>query len=40
MISTQQSINAGFGAGWNFAMWDQFRQRAQLFDGAIACFFT
>jgi len=36
MISTQQSINAGFGAGWNFAMWDQFRQRAQLFDGAIA----
>jgi putative ABC transport system permease protein len=36
MISTQQSVNDGFGAGWNFAMWDQFRQRGQLFDGAIA----
>ncbi|HEY7186030.1 MAG TPA: ABC transporter permease [Vicinamibacterales bacterium] len=36
MISTQQSLNDGFGAGWNFAMWDQFHQRAQLFDGAIA----
>jgi len=36
MISTRQSINDGFGAGWNFAMWDQFHQRAQLFDGAIA----
>jgi predicted permease len=36
MISTQQSINDGFGAGWNFAMWDQFHQRTQLFDGAIA----
>jgi putative ABC transport system permease protein len=36
MISTQQSLNDGFGAGWNFAMWDQFHHRAQLFDGAIA----
>jgi putative ABC transport system permease protein len=36
MISTQQSINDGFGAGWNFAMWDQFRQRTHLFEGAIA----
>jgi len=36
MISSQQSINAGYGAGWNFAMWDQFHRRAHLFDGAIA----
>jgi predicted permease len=36
MISTQQSVNDGFGAGWSFAMWDQFHQRMQLFDGAIA----
>ena len=36
MISTQQSVVEGYGAGWNFAMWDQFHQRTQLFDGAIA----
>ena len=36
MISTQHSVNEGYGAGWSFAMWDQFHQRAQLFDGAIA----
>ena len=36
MISTQDSVNHGYGAGWNFAMWDQFHQRAKLFDGAIA----
>jgi predicted permease len=36
MVSTRQSIDAGFVAGWNYAMWDQFRQRANMFDGVVA----
>ena len=37
-ISSDQAINLGFkaGLGWNYAMWDQLRQRSQAFDGALA----
>src|SRR5258706_121522 len=37
-ISSNSAVSRGFrgGAGWNYAMWDQLRQRAQVFDGAFA----
>src|SRR4029453_3472662 len=36
-ISSDAAIRMGFkaGLGWNYAMWDRFRQRADAFDGAI-----
>ncbi len=35
-ISSDTAIKLGLlaGAGWNYPMWDRFRQRAQAFDGA------
>ena len=37
-ISSDRAIQLGFnaGLGWNYAMWDQLRQRAGSFDGALA----
>jgi ABC-type amino acid transport substrate-binding protein len=37
-ISSDAAVRMGFkaGLGWNYAMWDRFRQRADAFDGAIA----
>src|SRR6266853_378980 len=37
-ISSNSAVIRGFraGLGWNYAMWDQFRQGAQVFDGAFA----
>ena len=37
-ISSDAAVRMGFkaGLGWNYAMWDRFRQRAEAFDGAIA----
>jgi predicted permease len=37
-LSSDSAVNLGFrgGAGWNYAMWDQLRQRAEVFDGAFA----
>lgn len=37
-ISSDAAIRMGFkaGLGWNYAMWDRFRLRAQPFDGAVA----
>ena len=37
-ISSDAAIRLGFkaGLGWNYAMWDRFRQRTQPFDGAVA----
>ena len=37
-ISSDSAVSMGFraGAGWNYAMWEQLRERAQVFDGAFA----
>jgi putative ABC transport system permease protein len=37
-ISSDLGIRLGFraGLGWSYSMWDQLRQRAQAFDGALA----
>jgi putative ABC transport system permease protein len=37
-ISSDSAVSRGFnaGAGWNYMMWDQLRQRAGVFDGAFA----
>jgi putative ABC transport system permease protein len=37
-ISSDTAIRLGFraGAGWNYAMWDRFRQRARPFAGVFA----
>ena len=37
-ISSDMAIRLGFraGLGWNYALWDQLRQRASAFDGALA----
>jgi putative ABC transport system permease protein len=37
-ISSDAAIRLGFkaGLGWNYAMWDRFRQRTQPFDGLVA----
>jgi putative ABC transport system permease protein len=37
VVSTKETINQGFpAASVSYTMWDQFRQRGQLFDGAAA----
>jgi putative ABC transport system permease protein len=36
MVSSRRSIDAGYGAGWSYAIWDQIRQRASGVDGALA----
>ncbi len=37
-ITSDTALRYGFqaGAGWNYAMWDQLRQRTDAFDGAFA----
>src|SRR5262249_51352290 len=37
-VTSATALRFGFrgGAGWNYAMWDRFRQRAEAFDGAFA----
>ena len=37
-ISSDFALSRGFtaGAGWNYGMWDQLRQRADVFDGGFA----
>jgi predicted permease len=37
-ITSGTALRHGFqsGAGWNYAMWDRLRQRADTFDGALA----
>jgi putative ABC transport system permease protein len=37
-VSSDSAVSMGFraGAGWNYAMWEQLRERAQVFDGAFA----
>lgn len=37
-ITSETALRHGFqaGAGWNYAMWDQLRQRADAFDNAFA----
>jgi predicted permease len=37
-ITSETALRFGFqaGAGWNYSMWDQLRQRADAFDGAFA----
>src|ERR1700732_218334 len=37
VVSTKETINQGFpAASVSYTMWDPFRQRGQLFDGAAA----
>ena len=36
MLSTRHSIDEGYPAGWNYAIWDQIRHREDNFDGAVA----
>ena len=36
LVSSRNAIDQGFPAGWNFAIWDQIRQRQHDFDGALA----
>ena len=40
LVSSRNAIDQGFPAGWNYAIWDQIRQRQHDFDGALAwtCF--
>ena len=37
-VTSETALRYGFqaGAGWNYAMWEQLRQRAAAFDGAFA----
>ena len=37
-VTSETALRFGFqaGAGWSYAMWDQLRQRAGVFDGAFA----
>ncbi len=37
-LTSDTALRHGFhaGAGWNYAMWDRLRQRADAFDGAFA----
>jgi putative ABC transport system permease protein len=37
-ISSDTALRLGFkaGLGWNYAMWEQLRRRARIFDGALA----
>jgi hypothetical protein len=36
LVSTREAIQEGHASGWDYAIWDQFRQRRDLFDGAVA----
>jgi predicted permease len=36
LVSFPRAIEEGFPAGWNYAIWEQIRQRQHEFDGAIA----
>jgi len=36
MLSTRNSVQQDFPAGWNYPIWDQIRQRKDAFSGAIA----
>jgi len=36
VVSSARTINGGFTAGWEYAIWDQIQQRAEAFDGAFA----
>jgi predicted permease len=36
LVSFPRAIEQGFPAGWNYAIWEQIRQRRHEFDGAIA----
>jgi predicted permease len=36
LVSFSRAIEQGFPAGWNYAIWDQIRQRQHEFDGAVA----
>ncbi|HZL93136.1 MAG TPA: hypothetical protein VFB99_05805, partial [Vicinamibacterales bacterium] len=36
-LSSRSAINGGWTAGWDYAVWDEIRQRADsIFDGAVA----
>jgi hypothetical protein len=35
LLSSDLAIGEGFTAGWTYGLWNQIRQRAQPFDGAI-----
>ena len=37
-VSSDGAVNMGFrgGLGWSYPLWDEFRQRANVFDGAFA----
>jgi len=36
LVSTRESIEQGYPAGWNYQIWNQIRQRQDRFDGAVA----
>src|SRR6188474_3458757 len=36
VLSTREAVEHGYSPGWNYAIWDQIRQRQQNFDGALA----
>jgi putative ABC transport system permease protein len=36
LVSSRNAIDQGFPAGWNYAIWDQIRERQHDFDGALA----
>jgi len=36
LVSTRESIEQGYPAGWNYQIWNQIRQRRERFDGAVA----
>lgn len=35
LVSTRESIERGYPAGWNYQIWNQIRQRQDRFDGAV-----
>src|ERR1700720_3012720 len=35
LLSSDRAIGQGYTAGWTYGIWNQIRQRAQPFDGAI-----
>ena len=36
LVSTRESMQQGYPAGWNYQIWNQIRQRQDRFDGAVA----
>ena len=36
LVSTRESIEQGYPAGWNYQIWNQIRQHQERFDGAVA----